>query len=45
MKRKDKAKVYHGFLMTDNNQHTWQYCDIIMEDDEILLNLHTPIVL
>lgn len=45
MDKKRKTKVYHGFALLDLSSDSYQFCDIIIGQEEMTINLHTPIVL
>nr|WP_298994630.1 hypothetical protein [uncultured Allomuricauda sp.] len=42
---KKKKKVYFGFALLDKQNTSYQFCDIIMDTEEMIINLHTPIIL
>lgn len=45
MGKKRKRKVYHGYAMFDLSSDSYQFCDIEIGPEEMIVNLHTPIVL
>ncbi|MEM8845896.1 MAG: hypothetical protein AAGD17_02230 [Bacteroidota bacterium] len=42
---KGKRKVYHGFAKLDEESTSYQFCDIMLDEEEMIISLHTPIVL
>ncbi|MBS9460935.1 hypothetical protein LV716_04670 [Flagellimonas sp. HMM57] len=45
MKNKKGRIVYFGFAKLDFKTDSYQLCDIQLEKEEMVINLHTPIVL
>ena len=42
---KKKKNVYFGFAQLDKYDPSYQFCDIILDTEEMIISLHTPIVL
>ncbi len=42
---KPNKQIYFGFALLDKQDTSYQFCDIIMDSDEMIINLHTPIIL